>query len=141
MIFLDEVLECDDHTVLTAASITAENPFSRSEGVPAHFGIELMAQACGALAGIKARTNGQSPRFGYLLGTRRYHATVACFTACDRLEVRASAVYQDGEISVCDGAIPRDGAAIAEARLTLAQPLDAPLNEEQQETWTSGDHR
>ena len=44
MLLLDEVLEYDEKSLLAAARIGPSHPFHAEGGVPAHVGIELMAQ-------------------------------------------------------------------------------------------------
>jgi len=94
-------------------------------GVPAWIGIEYMAQCIAAHAGLAARAEGNAPRIGFLLGTRRvdFH--------CDRFEpgttLRASAERtwggEEGMVSFeCRLADADSGALLAEARLNCYLP-------------------
>lgn len=126
MLLLDEILGHDGDTVVAVATIRADHPFldPLTAGVPSHIGIELMAQACGALAGLRASGTGRAPALGFLLGTRRYSSSARWFGVGERLEVRATETYLDGEMGVFDCRIVLDGHEVASAALTVYQPAD-----------------
>jgi ApeP dehydratase len=77
MILLDEVIGDDNYSLTAEVTITRDSVFLRSDGVPGHVGVEYMAQACGAFAGVHALDSGQPVRIGLLLGTRNYRVLVA----------------------------------------------------------------
>ncbi|CAA7627915.1 3-hydroxylacyl-(Acyl carrier protein) dehydratase [Candidatus Terasakiella magnetica] len=124
MVLLDEVLDADETGARAAVTIRSDHPFWDGEKLPAHVGIELMAQTCGVFAGAKALAAGQPARLGFLLGSRDYRALVAGFGAGDRLEIVAQAVFLDDGMAVFDCRIEQRGAVVAEAQLTLYQPAD-----------------
>lgn len=125
MLLLDEALDCHAEGSRAVVTIRAELPFAGPFGVPAHVGIEFMAQACGLWAGGNARAQGRPPQLGYLLGTRRYRAVAAFFPLGARLEVITHLVFQDGGMGVFDCRIEdRSGTVLAEAQLSLFQPDD-----------------
>ena len=65
-----------------APTSAPDNPyFVPGLGVPVWVGIELMAQAIAAHAGLGARREQKPPRAGMLLGTRRFEASAAYFPA------------------------------------------------------------
>ena len=74
--------------------------FEPGQGVPAHIGIEYMAQACGAYAGLQALAAGEPVRVGLLLGTRRYLAQVGWFEAGQALDVKVTELFRDGSIGM-----------------------------------------
>jgi predicted hotdog family 3-hydroxylacyl-ACP dehydratase len=76
MNLLDTVAHCDDHAIEARVRVPADGLFLGADGVPAWVGIEYMAQAVAAWSGARARAGGGSPRIGYLLGCRRYEASV-----------------------------------------------------------------
>jgi predicted hotdog family 3-hydroxylacyl-ACP dehydratase len=131
MILLDEVVRWDGATMVTALSIQPETLFREDEGVPAHVGIEYMAQTCGAFAGAQAINAGRPVRIGFLLGTRRYTAHRPWFCLCERLTVTALLVYADDSMANFDVRIEVSGALAATAQLTVFQPPPGAL--------TSGD--
>lgn len=125
MLLLDQVLSCDAEGSRVMVTIRPDLPFAEARGVPAHVGIEFMAQACGVWAGCAARAQGEAARLGYLLGTRRYVAAAAFFPLGARLEIVAHQVFQDGGMGVFDCRIEaRDGTELASAQLSLYQPED-----------------
>lgn len=121
-VLLDEVVACTDTGLLAEVTIHPGSPFHQDNGVPAHVGIEYMAQACGAFSGVKALRAGKAPRMGFLLGTRRYLATRAWFTDGERLVVEVGLVYFDDEVGVFDCLIRSVDEAIAKAQLIVAEP-------------------
>ena len=127
---LDEALAYDDDGAEVAVTIRSDHPFAEPEGVPAHVGIELMAQACGVHAGCHAVASGGKVRLGYLLGTRRYLATEDWFRPGERLVVTVRRVADFGEMATYDCRIVVDGILRAEAQLNLYQPDPHQPNEE-----------
>lgn len=63
--------------------------------IPAWVGIEYMAQAIGALAGIESRRAGYPVCLGFLLGTRRYQADVSYFDPAQVLRVKVRELLRD----------------------------------------------
>ena len=126
MLLLDRVLEHGEDWILVETTIAADHPFfdPAAGGVPCHVGIELMAQACGAFAGLGSLAEGRPPALGFLLGTRMFTSSVARFMAGDRLTVRVAKLYLDGEMGVFDCRINLGCALIASAQLTVYQPAD-----------------
>lgn len=107
--------------------------FTPGRGVPSHVGIEYMAQACGAYAGIEAKTAGLPVRIGFLLGTRGYVSSLRWFAAGSTLTVSVVEVLREGGMAVFDCAIAQDGSQVATARLTLYQSDDALAARRQQD--------
>lgn len=133
MVLLDEVLAATDDMLAAAVVIRADSPFGvAGEGVPAHVGIEYMAQACGAFAGLQAHCTGLPVRRGFLLGTRRYQAFIPWFRVGWRLTVTVVAVSREGQMGVFDCRIRHDGTEVATAQVSVYQPdapTDAPTRE------------
>lgn len=125
MLLLDRVVAWSDDEVIAEADITTAHVLAREQGVPAHVGIELMAQTCGAHVGVKARATGRPVRIGLLLGTRRYRAECDWFSFGDTLRVHGKVVFIDETMGVYDCRIERANVVVAEAQLSLYQPEDA----------------
>ncbi|OIR10088.1 hypothetical protein GALL_80160 [mine drainage metagenome] len=126
MILLERVLDWNGADWVAAeVDIGPHTPFlDRERGVPAHVGLEWMAQCCGLFAGLDARAGGGPVRVGYLLGTRRYRARRLWFGVGERLRVEARLLLRDGGMAVFDCTIGGDGGdePVAAAQLTLYQP-------------------
>jgi predicted hotdog family 3-hydroxylacyl-ACP dehydratase len=121
-VMLDEVVAIGDASLSAAVTIGPRSPFRQENGVPAHVGIEYMAQTCGAFSGARARRAGEMPRLGFILGTRRYHATRAWFADGERLVVTIDLVYLDEEVGVFDCVIRSGGEIVANAQLMVSEP-------------------
>jgi predicted hotdog family 3-hydroxylacyl-ACP dehydratase len=124
MVLLDEVLGWDQGRSRVALTIRPGTPFYTHAGVPAHVGLEYMAQACGVYAGIERLNNGQPIRLGYLLGTRNFHVSIDWFHPGQRLVVDATEILRQELMGVFDCRITHDNAEIASAQLNLYQPED-----------------
>jgi Predicted 3-hydroxylacyl-(acyl carrier protein) dehydratase len=122
MVLLDKVSAYSSTEVVAEVEIRPDHPLAKAQGVPAHVGIELMAQSCGAHVGALAAAEGKPVRVGFLLGTRRYAATTDWFGFGQTLVVTARVTFLDDAMGVYDCRIERDGALVAEAQLNLYQP-------------------
>ncbi|MDE2091757.1 MAG: hypothetical protein KGJ08_07650 [Gammaproteobacteria bacterium] len=119
----DEVLINSEDGIHVNALITREHPFYIANyGVPSWVGIELMAQAIAAHAGLKGRRSNKPPRIGMLLGTRRYQSTTPYFHEGERLEILAEREYGDaGGIAACACTILCDRKTLAQATLIIVE--------------------
>ena len=122
MVLLDTIEAWDRHTLIATVIIRPDSLFCGEGGVPGHIGIEYMAQACGAFAGVEAREAGEAVRIGFLLGTRNCAIRRGWYRIGERLTVSASLVYRDGQMANFDTSIAIAGESVAEARLTVYQP-------------------
>ena len=129
MNLLETVEHCDDESIVARVRVPDQGLFVGADGVPAWVGIEYMAQAVAAWSGARARGDGGSPRIGYLLGSRRYEATVAAFAAGAELQVFAQCeLMGDNGLGLFDCRITQDGRVLASGRLSVFEP---PKNSEQ----------
>jgi predicted hotdog family 3-hydroxylacyl-ACP dehydratase len=73
MVLLDRILHYDSMNLIAEITIHPDCLFydSAAGGVPSWVGIEYMAQAISALAGLRAREKQQGIKIGFLLGTRK----------------------------------------------------------------------
>lgn len=123
-VLLDAVLEQQPDSLRARVRIGPQHPyFEAGRGVPAWVGIELMAQAVAAHAGLIARRSQTPPRKGMLLGTRRYAAAVSYFAAGSELEVEAHREFgeDEGGIAACLCRISCAGKELATATLIIVQ--------------------
>jgi predicted hotdog family 3-hydroxylacyl-ACP dehydratase len=123
-ILLDEVVDRSETGLSASVTIGPHSSFHQENGVPAHVGIEYMAQTCGAFSGATARSAGTAPRMGFLLGTRHYAAARAWFADGERLVVTSDLVYRDDEIGVFDCVIRSENEVVAKAQLMVTEPKD-----------------
>jgi predicted hotdog family 3-hydroxylacyl-ACP dehydratase len=124
MILLDRLEAFDDDSAIAVAVMRPDHLFARGPGVPAHVGIEMMAQACGAHVGALARSTGGEVQLGFLLGTRAYAATSPYFPLGAELRITVRRVFCEDGMGVYDCRIVLEGEEIAQAQLNLYQPPD-----------------
>ncbi len=122
MILIDEIIDYNDDSLLASVTITDSSLFAdAASGVPVWIGIEYMAQAVAAWAGIQAKARNESIKQGFLLGTRRYVANKSYFSIGSRLLISVQQTYRDDELGVFNCKI-EDNQLIAEAALNVYQP-------------------
>jgi predicted hotdog family 3-hydroxylacyl-ACP dehydratase len=125
MVLLDRVTAWDDNGLTASITISPDTRFATpGRGVAAHIGIEWMAQACGAFAGLQAKATGLPVRVGFLLGTRDFTADRAWFVTGETLAVSVQQVFQEAGMAVFDCRIDANETPCARATLTVFQPND-----------------
>ena len=127
MILIDEIVGYDAACIKSAVTVRANAQFFRpGRGIPAHVGLEWMAQTCGAFAGAHALDNGGGIRTGLLLGTRDFVSAIRWYREGQRVEVHAKQLFDDGQIGSFECSITQEdtGKLLATACLTVYQ-LDA----------------
>jgi predicted hotdog family 3-hydroxylacyl-ACP dehydratase len=122
MILIDRLVSYDAEHALAEVTVRADHPFATKDGVPAHLGIEFMAQTCGALTGAWAKADGTKVQVGFLLGTRNFTATRTLLPIGAHLTISVTVVVRDGEMGVFDCCILAGDETVAEARLNVYQP-------------------
>ena len=123
-VLLDAVLEQQTDSLRARLRITPAHPyFEAGRGVPVWVGIELMAQAIAAHAGLNSLRSGAPVRKGMLLGTRRYEASVSYFAEGSELEVEAQREFGEdaGGVAACVCRISSGGRELARATLIIVQ--------------------
>jgi len=124
MVLLDRIIDYDDQGLTAELAVRGDGLLGDDKAVPAWAGIEYMAQAIAAYAGVMARRVGEPIRLGFLLGTRRYTSNVAAFKVGATLTIWVKKIMQDDNLGVFDCRILGDGVEIT-ANLNVYQP---PLN-------------
>ncbi|MFB1010399.1 MAG: hotdog family protein [Thiopseudomonas sp.] len=124
MILLDSVEHWDEDSILARCRVR-DSLFSQPDGSwPAWLGIELMAQAVAAYAGLRAKSSGGQVQLGFLLGTRKYECAVSSFAAGAELEVSARrSLEDDSGMGVFECEIRSAGISL-HARLNVYRPTD-----------------
>ena len=125
MVLLDRAVSADAENLCAEVRIHAGSMLAGEQGVGAWVGIEYMAQAIAAHAGWLAVQRGDPVRVGFLLGSRKYEASVPYFLPGDVLQVYVHRVLlaENGlgafecRIDIVDGA-----ANAATATVTVFQP-------------------
>src|SRR5688572_1960539 len=125
MCLLDTVAEYGTDWLRARVRIRADGIFSGPAGVPAWVGVEYMAQAAGAFAGIEQVQRGETPTIGLLIGTRYYRCMLDTFPLGAQLDVTARlAMRDDHDFAAYDCAIALDAREIASCTLKAYRPRD-----------------
>ncbi|MEJ2441900.1 MAG: hypothetical protein P8Y42_00385 [Exilibacterium sp.] len=132
MILLDAVHDWGESYLEAVVEHKQPGIFTNAAGeVPAWVGVEYMAQAIGAWAGIRARSNDQPIRIGFLLGTRKYTSYTEAFNFGEKVVVRVEKLMMDNEnLALFDCKIFADK-ILATAQIKAIQPqnIEAILGE------------
>lgn len=124
MSLLDAVERVSESELLAKVSLKPDSVFAEADGVPAHVGIEYMAQAVAACAGHAALVQGRQVQLGFLVGTRRYRSNVSHFPFGETLWVHVKELVQgDNGLSVFECQIRSHSLAVS-ANLNVFQPED-----------------
>ncbi len=121
MVLLDRIIDFDEYTLSAELVVRGDNLLGNDKTVPAWAGIEYMAQAIAAYAGIKSKLAGEPIKLGFLLGTRSYTSNVASFAVGTALTIQVKNIIQDDKLGVFDCKLRGDGVEI-NANLNVYQP-------------------
>lgn len=129
MCLLDELVSFEGETLCASVTVRADSLFFDSQGpqtqMGAWVGIEFMAQGVAAWAGYQSRRQGQAPKMGFLLGTRRFESCVSSFQVGQELQVFIKREFQaDNGLGQFECRIESDGQTLASATLTVFGPSD-----------------
>ena len=125
MCLLDRLLASGDTWLEAEVTIRRDSLFCDGANVGAWVGIEYMAQAIGAFGGVRARSQGQAVKIGFLVGTRKYQSQWSVFPLGCCLRVRVDQQYEaDNGLSVFDCRLSCAQEEVASATITVFQPVD-----------------
>lgn len=96
MVLLSRIVAWSGDSLVGEVDVTPGSPFVQPGlGVPRWVGLEYMAQAVGALDGIRLREAGLQVPPGYLLGTRRLDHVDGYFREGAKLQITVHEILQD----------------------------------------------
>jgi predicted hotdog family 3-hydroxylacyl-ACP dehydratase len=121
MVLLDRIINCDDNSLLAELVVRNDDLLGNDTAVPAWAGIEYMAQAVAAYAGVMAKRAGEPIKLGFLLGTRRYTSNVAEFKTGSTLTVRVEKIMQNDNLGAFECMIQGVDVKVS-ANLNVYQP-------------------
>lgn len=129
MSLLDRVIDFDDDSLKAEVTLGPQTLFADERGVPAWVGIEYMAQAIAAYAGVQRRLKDLEVVVGFLVGSRRYESSHAYFPLGSALVIEVEREFQaDNGLGVFACSIRGEGpdgeAISATAALNVFQPDD-----------------
>jgi predicted hotdog family 3-hydroxylacyl-ACP dehydratase len=125
MLLLDRVLSYDGERVVCETVLEAGSPFVEQGRVPAVVGIEYMAQAAAAFAGIEQVQRGEAASIGLLIGSRYYSCMLETFPFGTPLVVEVRLALRDEEdFAAYRCALSAHSQPIAECTLKAYRPRD-----------------
>lgn len=126
MSFLRQVLSAEGDDLVADLIVRGDGLFGEGDSVPAWLGVEYMAQAVAAWAGLRSRRAGGGPKLGFLLGSRRYTARRARFAHGTRLTVNVHCeLLGDNGLGMFSCRLCEGDEVVAEAQLSVFEPPDA----------------
>ena len=124
-ILLNAIIDWEEDRLRARVDHAQPGLYSNPDGsVPCWVGLEYMAQAVGALAGIRDLRAGRGPRPGVLLGTRRFRAHVRTFAAGAPVTVEVVEVLREAEGMGAYDCTISGPALLAEASIKMMQVAD-----------------
>lgn len=129
MSLLDRVSDYGEDWLIAQVAIGPDTLFADQRGVPAWAGIEYMAQAIAAFAGVQRRQQGLEAAVGFLVGTRKYNSSHSYFPPGSSLNIEVEREFQAdnglGVFACCIRGLTAEGEEIvADAALNVFQPDD-----------------
>ncbi|MGR2739521.1 ApeP family dehydratase [Billgrantia sp. Q4P2] len=124
MCLLDSLLEVGDEYLHAEVTPRRDDLFAGSDGIPGWVGLEWLAQAVAAWAGVQAIEVGGTPQIGFLLGTRRYRCQTPQFAFDQpiRIEVELDFRSDNGLGAFRGRLLDGEGQQLATATLNVFQP-------------------
>ena len=122
MVLIENILNYEENSLTADISIAENCKFyvNDIQGVPSWAGIEYMAQAIAAFAGIQAKMINEPVKLGFLLGTRKYNMFEKSFQVGERYQIHAKQLYVDSSgLASFDCFIAADTKQIVQARLNV----------------------
>ncbi len=124
MSLLRHVIAHDSEITVCDVRIESDTLFLEAGRVDAWIGLEYMAQAVAAHAGMSSRQSGKSPEIGFWLGTRRADFFTKGYRVGQTLHITVRHVWGEGELFSFDCSITdaSKGRCLAKAQLNVYRP-------------------
>lgn len=124
MVLIDKLIDAGEDFVHTQVEIRPGIPFFENSGVPSYVGLEYMAQNIAVWSGLQSQKQGNSPKIGFLVGSRILTLTIPQFSEGSVLDVFGHMIFHSDEMASFDCWIEHKGKRLTEARLNVFQPED-----------------
>ena len=127
MLLIDEILEVDDKTAVTCATVTDRWPFFDGKAVDSLVLIELVAQTAGVNNGwVRIKQRGKdSEKKGWLVGIKQSILFIDTISLNQRIITRAENQFQYESYRHISGIARIDSEIVGEATLQLIQTESA----------------
>ncbi len=98
MLLVNHLISVSEKCSQARVLIDEQTPFFvPGEGVPAWIGLEYMGQTAALIAGYQQREGLSKPHLGFLMGSRKYHSSLAHFPSGENLVVSCEEAALVGE--------------------------------------------
>jgi predicted hotdog family 3-hydroxylacyl-ACP dehydratase len=123
MLLLTRVVTWGPDTLVGEVDVAGDSPFAEPGlGIPRWVALEYMAQAVGALDGIRLRESGRQVPPGYLLGTRRLDQIDGYFQPGVTVRITVSELLQGDHGLGVFSCLLNDGERAMSCQLTVYRP-------------------
>lgn len=129
MVLLDELVQvqlgngAETGCAQAQVQVSEKSLYATPHGVPAWIGIEYMAQTVSLYSGHRLAAKNESPKIGFLVGTRRYNVYAEYFPLRTVLDIKAEQEHMDAEgLAVFACTIMAEDVCLADARLKVFLP-------------------
>jgi predicted hotdog family 3-hydroxylacyl-ACP dehydratase len=131
MCLLRNVISHSTEETVCDILISRDSIFFSKEGVGSWVGLEYMAQAVAAHAGMCSFKDGSPPRIGFLLGSRKVYLEVPYFECGSTLHIKVQPIWGEGELFSFRCVIQKQGepTLLARAELNVFRPTHLPLED------------
>lgn len=127
MILIDQIIDFSDNSLTAQFTVTEQSRFfdPAVQGIASWVGIEYMAQAIAALAGVRASLVNQPVKLGFLLGTRKYQIHQSTLTSNNIYQVTVKELFMDDTgLGAFDCIISHNDEVICQAKLNVFETDD-----------------
>ena len=97
MVLVDRIISVNEQSLLAEIDIEENCKFydQANRGVPSWVGVEYMAQVIAAFAGVKAKSENEPIKLGFLLGTRKFLMPKPFLDAGKTYQIAVNELYLD----------------------------------------------
>lgn len=127
MVLLDKIVDFEQNSLTAQFQVTDQSRFYCPElkGIESWMGIEYMAQAVAALAGVRAYLVGQPVKLGFLLGTRKFEIYQTLFATNQTYQVVITELFMDDfGLGAFDCSILHNESLVCQAKLNVFESND-----------------
>jgi len=123
MLLLDTLVECSGDVTICEWRVNPDDSFVEAgSGVPAYVGVEFMAQCVAVHAGARARVDGLGPPLGFLLGTRRFSASIDYFRIGETYRATCTELIRDSSgMGSYECSVLHNDSVVATARIAVLE--------------------
>ncbi|CAM3598947.1 hypothetical protein EI168_07985 [Halomonas sp. FME1] len=124
MCLLNTLLAVGDEHLYARVVPQRDDLFATPDGIPGWVGLEWLAQAVAAWAGVQSVMSGDPPKIGFLLGTRRYQCQQPFFPFDQPIRIEVELAFRaDNGLGAFQGRLLNaQQQQVANATLNVFQP-------------------